>query len=348
MERERGRVLWTCCVILLSGFTCVHSEMKKSWKMKSNSVNTLSGALDFTPDDTTVVTEPAGIGSVQSDLKLFGLDAVKQNDSLQQDVTQKAPTTATSQPKSRLRSTYVVKGAVSLFNAIRESAKTAPFVEDHEPEIQIDDFSANETEEELYDDNQIAHEEFSANGSKYSDDYKLIESILEEVKDAAERDEAAKGQEEEQVKPSVSNDSKQYDFGPLLNMTIDEPNNIVKVKINERVLREIFTGRSRGGGGGGGSKKMWKYALPLFILPFLIQSAIIPFLLTTVKLFLVKSLLAGKLAIFLLLLGAFKNFTQKKEREVYVKDIPERRYEPYNELPYPYHSSSESRPSWAN
>lgn len=47
--------------------------------------------------------------------------------------------------------------------------------------------------------------------------------------------------------------------------------------------------------------------LPLFILPFLIQSAIVPFLVTKLKLLLVKSILVGKLAIFLLIISAIKN-----------------------------------------
>uniref|UniRef100_A0A182VIQ6 Protein osiris 22 n=1 Tax=Anopheles merus TaxID=30066 RepID=A0A182VIQ6_ANOME len=137
---------------------------------------------------------------------------------------------------------------------------------------------------------------------------------------------------------------KQYTFPPVLNMTIDEPNNIVKVKLNQDIVRDMLnTGREAGGGIGG--KKMLRYVLPLFILPFLIQSAVIPFMLTAVKLFLLKSLMAGKLAIFLLLLGAFKNFT-KKDRDVYVKDLPDRRYEPSSEG---FAYLAEGRPSgWVN
>ena len=105
----------------------------------------------------------------------------------------------------------------------------------------------------------------------------------------------------------------------------------------------FLAGREAGGGIGG--KKMLRYVLPLFILPFLIQSAVIPFMLTAVKLFLLKSLMAGKLAIFLLLLGAFKNFT-KKDRDVYVKDLPDRRYEPSSEG---FAYLAEGRPSgWVN
>ena len=74
---------------------------------------------------------------------------------------------------------------------------------------------------------------------------------------------------------------------------------------------------------------MLAYAMPLFILPFLIQSALIPFMLATVKLFLLKSFFAGKMAVLLLLLGAFKNYNRSaKTNDVYA---PERRYEPIYE-----------------
>lgn len=74
---------------------------------------------------------------------------------------------------------------------------------------------------------------------------------------------------------------------------------------------------------------MLERVVPLFILPFLIQSAVIPFMVTIIKLFLVKSVFAGKIAILLLLLGAFKNH----QNNMYMKSphypsvFPERRYE---------------------
>jgi hypothetical protein len=40
----------------------------------------------------------------------------------------------------------------------------------------------------------------------------------------------------------------------------------------------------------------------------LIQSAIVPFIVTKIKLLLLKSVLVGKFAIFLLMIGALKNF----------------------------------------
>lgn len=59
--------------------------------------------------------------------------------------------------------------------------------------------------------------------------------------------------------------------------------------------------------GRGRNKDLVTKILPLFILPFLIQSAVVPFLVSTLKLLLIKSIVVGKIAIFLLLLSAFKN-----------------------------------------
>lgn len=71
--------------------------------------------------------------------------------------------------------------------------------------------------------------------------------------------------------------------------------------------------------------------LPLFILPFLIQSAIVPFAVTTLKLLLVKSILVGKIAIFLLIISALKNHHNKYSSydspPQYVVDPPSRRSE---------------------
>lgn len=47
--------------------------------------------------------------------------------------------------------------------------------------------------------------------------------------------------------------------------------------------------------------------LPLFVLPFLVQSAIVPFLVSKLKLLLLTSILVGKVAIFLLIISAMKN-----------------------------------------
>lgn len=70
--------------------------------------------------------------------------------------------------------------------------------------------------------------------------------------------------------------------------------------------------------------------LPLFILPFLIQSSIVPFMLTTLKLLLLKSIVVGKLAILLLIIAAFKNHKQQQnmsETPYYLDPAPNRRSE---------------------
>lgn len=73
---------------------------------------------------------------------------------------------------------------------------------------------------------------------------------------------------------------------------------------------------------------MLERVVPLFILPFLIQSAIIPFMVTMIKLFLMKSLFAGKIAVLLLLLGALKNH----QNSIYMKSM---QHAPYFYKDYP-------------
>ncbi|EDO64262.1 AGAP003420-PA [Anopheles gambiae str. PEST] len=227
-----------------------------------------------------------------------------------------------------------------------DEVRAVPLVLEHSPDdIQIDDATVQDDEDDDDDDEEDEDDPLGWNADK-AKQYDLIENILEEVEGrvAGEgRDEATDELAGSGAKKPTER-VKQYTFPPVLNMTIDEPNNIVKVKLNQDIVRDMLnTGREAGGGIGG--KKMLRYVLPLFILPFLIQSAVIPFMLTAVKLFLLKSLMAGKLAIFLLLLGAFKNFT-KKDRDVYVKDLPDRRYEPSSEG---FAYLAEGRPSgWVN
>lgn len=64
--------------------------------------------------------------------------------------------------------------------------------------------------------------------------------------------------------------------------------------------------------------------MPLFILPFLIQSAIVPFIVQTIKLLVIKSLLIGKTALLFFVLGLLKNSTAMKRSGVpyYLKEIP--------------------------
>lgn len=53
--------------------------------------------------------------------------------------------------------------------------------------------------------------------------------------------------------------------------------------------------------------EMLSKILPLFILPFLIQSAIVPFIVSKLKLLLLKSIIVGKIAIFIMIVSALKN-----------------------------------------
>lgn len=127
---------------------------------------------------------------------------------------------------------------------------------------------------------------------------------------------------------------RRYQVGPGLNVSLDMSNDIVRVKLDGENLKEIIgarwlsTDNSEEGEyigpslpviralklisfssrlGRGKKYDMITKVLPLFILPFLIQSAIVPFLVTKLKLLLVKSILVGKLAIFLLIISAIKN-----------------------------------------
>ncbi|XP_011177808.1 uncharacterized protein LOC105209209 [Zeugodacus cucurbitae] len=101
-----------------------------------------------------------------------------------------------------------------------------------------------------------------------------------------------------------------YTIGPGVNVSFDMVNDIVNVNLDSDNLVEIMRGRwlnDNSEEGRGKKYDMITKVLPLFVLPFLIQSAIVPFLVTKLKLLLVKSILIGKLAIFLLILSAIKN-----------------------------------------
>ncbi|CAG9113383.1 unnamed protein product [Plutella xylostella] len=67
--------------------------------------------------------------------------------------------------------------------------------------------------------------------------------------------------------------------------------------------------------GRGKQKKLLQRILPMFIMPFLIQSAIVPLFLGMLKFMLFKSLMVGKLALSLVILNAFKNHNSVKGRE---------------------------------
>ncbi|XP_055381748.1 uncharacterized protein LOC129612228 [Condylostylus longicornis] len=125
-----------------------------------------------------------------------------------------------------------------------------------------------------------------------------------------------------------------YNIGPGVNISLDMNTDIVSVNLDEDCLKEILLGRWDDENEGRGKKyEMISKILPLFILPFLIQSAIIPFLVTKLKLLLIKSILVGKLAIFLLVISAIKNNQKVATYEpapAYWAAEPSRRSEIYN------------------
>uniref|UniRef100_A0A182W0J8 Protein osiris 22 n=1 Tax=Anopheles minimus TaxID=112268 RepID=A0A182W0J8_9DIPT len=332
-----------CCSLLARG------EMRKSWQTKSVDVQTqMLKAARFEDPPHAKPPEPSELEPKEPNNGTVTERSVNVTDELK---AKPAPVFS-----SRVRNKYgTIVGSAVTDKVVevgvtpqQEDVRAVPLgYEDNPEEIQIDDATVQDDDDDDDDDEDDEDDLLgwsAAHGDK-GKQYDLIENILEEVEGriAEEKhDEADELLRPKTKKPTES--TKEYSFPPVLNMTIDEPNNIVKVKLNQDIVRDMLnTGRESGGGIGG--KKMLRYVLPLFILPFLIQSAVIPFMLTAVKLFLLKSLMAGKLAIFLLLLGAFKNFT-KKDRDVYVKDLPDRRYEPSSEG---FAYLAEGRPSgWVN
>uniref|UniRef100_A0A6P4EQE3 Uncharacterized protein LOC108045534 n=1 Tax=Drosophila rhopaloa TaxID=1041015 RepID=A0A6P4EQE3_DRORH len=149
------------------------------------------------------------------------------------------------------------------------------------------------------------------------------------------RDELEVESETDQPDPSPEDESiERYHVGPGLNVSLDMSNDIVHVKLDGENLKEIMGARwltlDNSEEGRGKKYDMITKVLPLFILPFLIQSAIVPFLVTKLKLLLVKSILVGKLAIFLLIISAIKNgnkMVQSYEVPSYWAGEPSRRSE---------------------
>lgn len=151
----------------------------------------------------------------------------------------------------------------------------------------------------------------------------------------------------------------QFKVGQLMNVTIDAEESLVNVNLDQNTLKQIFTGSSIVTrftaaaikarkhnktssfpffAGRGRKNNLLERVVPLFILPFLIQSAVVPFMVTMIKLFLLKSLFAGKIAIMLLILGALKNhqtgmyMKSQNSPPYFYKDFPqqypERRFDP--------------------
>ncbi|XP_053613030.1 uncharacterized protein Osi22 [Plodia interpunctella] len=62
-------------------------------------------------------------------------------------------------------------------------------------------------------------------------------------------------------------------------------------------------------------QKLLQRILPMFIMPFLIQSAIIPMFLSILKFMLFKAMMIGKVALGLVILNAFRNHNVHKGRD---------------------------------
>ncbi|KFB43334.1 AGAP003420-PA-like protein [Anopheles sinensis] len=354
-------------VFLLAIVPMSHGEMRKSWQAKSADVQTQllkAARLDEPPSAKPPETAAPIVEEEERTIPQPSVAEESSTTEAQTPKTSEVPGVKSAQFSSRVRTKYggVVKPVkpieadVTPTPEVRDRAEPLWSLEPNPDEIQVDDATVqdddDDEEEEDDDDEDNDLLGWSAQAGKHGKEFDLIENILEEVEERVKQEKRPK-EEPQSALPSEKMDTmeqtvkriKEYTFPPVLNMTIDEPNNIVRVKLNQDVVRDMLT-TGRDGGGGIGGKKMLRYILPLFILPFLIQSAVIPFMLTAVKLFLLKSLMAGKVAIFLLLLGAFKNFTKKESRDVYVKDVPDRRYEPSSEG---FAYLAEGRPSnWVN
>lgn len=86
--------------------------------------------------------------------------------------------------------------------------------------------------------------------------------------------------------------------------------------------------------------------LPLFVLPFLVQSAIVPFLVSKLKLLLLTSILVGKVAIFLLVISAMKqapkHYGHYETGPSYWGAEPSRRTE------FLYNGYKFDKPAWGN
>ncbi|XP_052756057.1 uncharacterized protein LOC113509481 [Galleria mellonella] len=73
--------------------------------------------------------------------------------------------------------------------------------------------------------------------------------------------------------------------------------------------------------GRGKQKKLMERILPLFIMPFIIQSTIVPLFLSMLKFMLFKALMVGKVALGLIILNAFKNHSTVKGRDAEMAEI---------------------------
>lgn len=85
---------------------------------------------------------------------------------------------------------------------------------------------------------------------------------------------------------------------PDVKKNVTSKNKLFSVEVD--LKKDVEEGRGK-------SKKLLQRILPMFIMPFLLQSAIIPLFLSTLKFMLMKSMMVGKLALLLIIINAFKN-----------------------------------------
>lgn len=177
-----------------------------------------------------------------------------------------------------------------------------------------------------------------------------VENRIEEVEQPKPNKVKRKKSKKAAAKPVVTPSPElKYNVGPGVNLSLDSEKELVNVYLDEDCLKDVFTGTQIIAGklyvktiifflffilyfvpkGRGKKYDLISKILPLFILPFLIQSAIVPFVVSSLKLLLIKSIIVGKIAIFLLVVSAFKNHVKYSYDgpPSYYVDPPSRRSE---------------------
>ncbi|EDW42340.1 uncharacterized protein LOC6606553 [Drosophila sechellia] len=238
------------------------------------------------------------------------------------------------------KSTYLGNKTTSEYKKRLRDRVTAPQMAENETPETVEPDQEDPRDSLAQEIRQDAQAEALMETQTESPKYDDSESLAAKKRRKRKRKDRNKRKEEvesetDQPDPSTEDESIQrYNVGPGLNVSLDMSNDIVHVKLNGENLKEIIGARwltlDNSEEGRGKKYDMITKVLPLFILPFLIQSAIVPFLVTKLKLLLVKSILVGKLAIFLLIISAIKNgnkMVQSYEVPSYWAGEPSRRSE---------------------
>ncbi|XP_059047392.1 uncharacterized protein LOC131842841 [Achroia grisella] len=99
----------------------------------------------------------------------------------------------------------------------------------------------------------------------------------------------------------------------------------VSMKIPHNDTEKLFSfeinTKQSAGEGRGKQKKLMERILPLFIMPFIIQSTIVPLFLSMLKFMLFKAMMVGKVALGLIILNAFKNHNTVKGRDAEMAEV---------------------------